>query len=400
MKFSRGWHYGWVITATYFMVMTAAWGTQGAFGPFINPITDEMGWSRGTVSGVSSINILISMIVGAFWGWLSDRWSVKGVIFIAGLLMGIGVFFSNMITSLWHFYLLFGFLAGIGLGGTPGPMAGITSRWFDKHRGLALGLGLAGIHGGVAIVPILAEYLISSGGWRLGFMGLGIVIWVLFLISALLIKEPKLQTETLRSTIQSSDDSNSVTEALRTPAFWILFGMTFIGFMVCIMTVVHLVPRAEDIGVGSSTAVTLLTVIGGMAALGTLGGGGLGDKIGPHRVFVASLSIVSVALLWLAFSTELWMLYVFAAVFGLGYGGWTPIIAAIAGNVFGTRHLGGIYGSILLGGGLGGMLGPLMAGYIFDATGAYLIAFLLGSGISVLAVLMALCPGGYLTAKR
>ena len=391
-------HYGWIITGTYFLVMASAWGAWGSFGAFVNPLNDAFGWSRGAVSWASSINVLFSLVLGAFWGWFSDRWSVRGVIVIGGALMGLGLFLCGLSGSLWHFYLAYGFLAGAGLGATAGPMAAITSRWFDRHRGLALGLGLSGIHGGTAAMPILAEYLISSGGWRLGFQGIAFIIWGVFLLCVFLIREPRRRTDdepapTAHDAVPDAD--TPLSQALRTPAFWVLFSMMGLSFLVSMMAVVHLVPRAEDIGVSSSTAVTLLTAVGILAAVGTLTGGALGDRIGQHRVFMIALCLIAVALMWLSFSTRLWMLYVFAVVFGLGFGGWTPLIAAIAARVFGTRHLGGIYGAILVGGGIGGMIGPLVAGYIYDATNGYLIAFLLGAGMALVAVALALLPASH-----
>ena len=397
---SNGHHYGWVITGTYFLVMASAWGSWGSFGAFVNPLSDDMGWSRGAISGASSTNVLFSLILGAFWGWLSDRWSVRGVIVIGGALMGLGFFLSGSSGTLWQFYLAYGFIAGAGLGATAGPMAAITSRWFDRHRGLALGLGLSGIHAGTAVMPILAQYFTSIGGWKLGFHGLSFIIWGVFLVCVFLLKEPRSRADAAAP--PSADDaapddaapdaSIPLSQALRTPVFWMLFAMMGLAFLACFMAVVHLVPRAEDIGVAPSTAVTLLTVLGALAAVGTLTGGALGDRIGQHRVFIIALCLMAAALLWLAFSAELWMLYVFAVVFGLGYGGWTPLFAAIAARVFGTRHLGGIYGAILLGGGIGGMIGPLIAGYIFDATDRYFIAFLLGAGLALVAAALALLP--------
>ena len=109
-------------------------------------------------------------------------------------------------------------------------------------------------------------------------------------------------------------------------------------------------------------------------------GGVLGDRFGARRVYLAALLLLTAALVWLTVSTALWMLYVFAVAFGIGNGGWFPQIPVLAGRIFGNRHIGTIFAALLLGAGVGAVVGPIVAGYVFDVTGSYKIAFIVAAG--------------------
>ena len=403
------------MAGTACLVLGIAWGTAiGGFGTFIKPLTEEMGWSRAAVSGAYSISVMVNFTVGIFWGWLSDRWSVRGVIAITGVLMGAGLFLTGYAQTLWQMYLFFGFIGGVGLGGTAGPLTAITTRWFEQRPGIAIGIIYAGFGAASAVMPILVERLIAFNGWRFSFQVIAIVIWGVFLLGFLLLREPpapdgrKAQESIARdpemvdtrreapSTPRSGDNqggeelSVSFVAALRTRPFWLLFGMMTAASVVLDMILVHIVPRAEDAGISSHVAVTLLTVNGLVNMVATLGGGGLGDRLGPQRVFLWSMVIMTLSLIWLTGSSSLWMFYVFVVAFGVGNGGWFPQTPILAARIFGKRNLGGIYSAILLGAGVGALVGPTLAGYVFDTTGRYFIAFVIAVVISAVGVVITM----------
>ncbi len=397
--------YRWVVAGTACLVLGIAWGTAiGGFGTFVKPLTEEMGWSRAAVSGAYSISVMVNFTVGIFWGWLSDRWSVRGVIAITGVLMGAGLFLTGYAQTLWQMYLFFGFIGGVGLGGTAGPLTAITTRWFEQRPGIAIGIIYAGFGAASAVMPILAERLIAYNGWRFSFQVIAVVIWGVFIVGFLLLREPpaaggrKVQESRREdpSTPRSSDDqrggesSVSFAAALRTRPFWLLFGMMTAASIVLDMILVHIVPRAEDAGIASHVAVTLLTVNGLVNMVATLGGGGLGDRFGPQRVFLWSMVIMTLSLIWLTGSWSLWMFYVFVVAFGVGNGGWFPQTPILAARIFGKRNLGGIYSAILLGAGVGALVGPTLAGYVFDTTGRYFIAFVIAVVISAVGVVITM----------
>ena len=406
--------YRWIIAAAAFLLLGSAWGTAiGAFGVFVNPLTEDMGWSRGGVSAVYSINIMVAFVVGIFWGWLADRWSVRGVIAVTGLIMGSGLFLTSISNALWQMYLCYGVITAIGLGGTGGPLTAIVVRWFPLRPGMALGSIYAGFGAASAVLPILAERLISLEGWRFGFQGLSILVWGVFFLGMIVLREPPWrhdspvpasqgaipesdpiaakQPGSISSGQEASGDmlALNLRSALRTRPFWTLFGLMFAGNVALNMMLVHLVPRAIDANVASATAVTLLTVMGLVNMVSTMAGGLLGDRFGARRMYLASLLLLTMAMIWLTASGSLWMFYVFTVAFGIGNGCWFPQGPVLAARIFGARDMGSIFAALLLGSGLGGVIGPIIAGYVFDTLDSYLIAFVVGTAVIFAALLLA-----------
>jgi MFS family permease len=156
------------------------------------------------------------------------------------------------------------------------------------------------------------------------------------------------------------------------------------------MVMVHIYSHAIDIGAPSMIAAGVLSLIGGSSILGRLVIGGASDKIGTKRAWLFCLMCQVAMMFWLTMSESVWMLYLFAPVFGFTYGGIVPLIPAITGEFFGTKNLGAIIGFMGFGPTIGGALGPFLAGYIFDVTGSYYFAFLLGVATTIVATVFAM----------
>ena len=140
---------------------------------------------------------------------------------------------------------------------------------------------------------------------------------------------------------------------------------------------VHIVPHAIDLGISTSNAATILAVIGGLSTIGRVIMGGASDRIGNKLALIICFVLVSMALFWLLVAKELWMLYLFAAIFGFGYGGTAALLSPTVAELFGLGSHGAILGVILFSGTIGEASGPVLAGHIFDVTGGYSLAFFL-----------------------
>ena len=152
---------------------------------------------------------------------------------------------------------------------------------------------------------------------------------------------------------------------------------------------VHIVPHAIDLGISDASAVNILAVIGGSMVVGRIVLGSAADRIGYRQAYIISFILVSAALLWLVLATDMWMLYLFAAVFGLANGGMGALSSPIVASLFGLRSHGLIYGVIDFGFAIGAAVGPFLAGYIFDITGSYQVAFLISAAIGVVSLILS-----------
>ena len=157
--------------------------------------------------------------------------------------------------------------------------------------------------------------------------------------------------------------------------------------MISIM--VHIVPHAIDLGVSTASAANILAIRGGVGILGTYILGALGDRMGNRQVFIIGFILTFLAFLWLGVAREVWMFYLFAVIFGFAVGGMGTSESPLVASLFGLGSHGLIYGVLGLGFTFGATVGPILTGYIFDATGSYQLAFWVCAAFAILGVILA-----------
>jgi len=393
----RRFFYGYVIVAAGFLILTIGYGAQYSFGVFFKPVLTEFGWARAETSGAYSLFMFMQGLFSILAGRLSDRFGPRIVISICGVCLGLGYLLMSQIHAIWQLYLFYGLLAGMGMGSWV-PILSTVARWFIRMRGLMTGIVVAGVGVGLIAMPPLANHLISTQGWRnsyiiLGFMALGIVL----IASQFLKRDPaqvgqspdgseQLSVENLRL----STEGHSFHDAFRTGQFWMLLVIYF-SFLFCIQTImVHVVPHATDIGIQALIAATILSAIGGVSIAGKVGVGGVCDRLGSRRSLIIVFVLMAISMLWLKLALAPWAFYLFAAIFGVAYGGSVSLQSPSVADLFGLKEHGAILGVVVFGGTIGGAVGPLITGLIFDNTGSYQPGFLICAGLSVLGLVLAL----------
>jgi len=391
-----------VVAAT--LVTTFSWGTQYAFGVFFKPLLTEFGWSRAVTSGAFSLIMIVYGLSSILLGGLSDRYGPRITILCGGFLVGLGIFLSYWIHSVWQLYLFYGLIMGIGMGGSYVPVMGIVSRWFGQRRGLALGIVVAGIGLGTLVMSPLSQFLISQWGWRKAYGIIGIIDWVIILSAAgLLAGDPREKGklpygQVIGDENLGSEDlvkkqwmdpvvSLSFSQAERTSSFWVFLVINFLWYLNLYMVLVHLVAYATDEGIPAIEAANSLALLGGCSIFGKIAMGRLSDRIGGKSAIAISFFLQTSATVLLITVGGLFMIYAFAALFGFSYGGVVPQQTKITGEIFGTASMGSILGVIVFAGSIGGALGPFLGGFIFDRIGHYKLAF----SLAALALAAAFC---------
>jgi MFS family permease len=303
----------------------------------------------------------------------------------------------SQVNALWQLYLFYGVIVGIGMGGLWIPLISPIVRWFEVKRSLMTGIVISGLTVGQLIAPLIISRLIVAHGWRLSYIILGgSVMLMIVLLSQFLRPGPG---QTGRPANGEREKQNSVSEskdfvlkeAVRTGQFWLVSMIFFcIGFTAFSVTV-HIYPHATKLGISDITAANILAISGGIGIIGNFVLGGIiGDIIGNRKVFIIGLILMVVSLLWIIPTREVWLLYLFAIVFGIGIGGAGTSESPLIARLFGLSSHGLIYGVVGLSWTLGGAIGPFITGYMCDVFQNYQLAFLLCAVIGSIGIILLL----------
>ncbi|MFC2047514.1 MFS transporter [Chloroflexota bacterium] len=386
--------YGYFIVILAFLIMLVGHGVFSAFGVFFNPVLVEFGWTRAMTSGAFSLALIIFGVMGVVMGRLTDRYGPRIVITICGILLGLGYLLMSQIGALWHLYLFYGVIIGLGMAGAWVPLLSITARWFVKRRSVMTGFVAAGVGVGGLITPLVANQLIIIYEWRIAYAILGGIVLIIVVTAAQFLKRDPSQKglspygsdESKEAALEPVTKSVSLTETLRHRQIWLLTTSVFcFGFFFYTITV-HIAPHAIVLGNSTTTAANILAIVGGISIIGNIVFGGVGDKIGNKWAYVICFIIMSAGLFWLVPSTEVWALFLIAGVFGFARGGADTVESPLTADLFGLKSHGVIYGVVALSFTIGAAIGPFLAGYIFDVTNSYELAFLICAVISVIGL--------------
>jgi MFS family permease len=398
-------HPAWIVLGALTACMMAASGLRAVFGVYIKPMEAEFGWSRGALSGAAAVSLLLLGAAGPLVGRLADRWGPRRVIVISLVLLGLGAVTSSMVQALWHVYLTAGLLLALGAGGVAmNTGATLVARWFEKRRGLAIGIAGGAMSAGQLVVIPLATALTLWFGWRASFFWLGIGLVALILpVGALLIRnDPEahglgaygatgpVQTSAQAAAIQRAGRV-SVSEAARTPQFWLLMGTFFVcGYTSNGMVLTHFMPHALEHNFSEIQASTALGVMGAMNILGTIGSGWICDRFGRRVPLATYYFLRGLSLLFLLYVWNAPSLHVWAAIFGLNYISTVPPTTTLTANIYGRYSVGELSGWIFFAHQVGAALGAALAGWVYELTGSYASAFVSAAVMAMVAAGLAL----------
>ena len=263
-----------------------------------------------------------------------------------------------------------------------------------------MGITMAGMGIGGVITPLLTQLFISNYGWRWAVIILGILTIVIIIPLAQLLKHSPQQAglqpyggDEITENKQSQSlapKGLSLSQAIRNGGFW-LYGFIQICTLFCLVTVmIHIIPHATDIGIPEVGAASILSTIAAVGIVGRLVIGFLSDRLGARLILTICLAMITLALIWLLFAEEIWMLYIFAGILGLANGGFVTLLPVVSAELFGLVSLGVIIGALGVFMTLGEAIGAPLSGAIFDITGSYRLAFLICVGVGVIAFILSL----------
>lgn len=385
----KGIYWGWFVVAGSFLILAMNYGSRYCFGVFIKPMFEEYGWSMALLSLGASLNLFMYAAGGILSGRLLDRLAPRWIMTIGAVLTGTGFVLTGFLRSPLELYLYYGILCGLGSAGI-GVVVSSSSvgKWFEKKKGLAVGVTTMGIGFGTLVLTSLAGYMVGHFGWRTGFVLLGgLIVLIGVTLSQVLMgkRTPEdhgwlpdgipLAMDAGNPPVESPPRENRFfsQRAFRTVPFWVMVLCFSIAVMAEMTAFVHQVSYGENLGIDRIIAASSIGLIGMASIFGRFFFGWFSDRLKDPK-YSASLGFLIMALgIFLLIRVEgASDLLVYAAVFGFGYGSLAPMMPILLYDRFGRRILGSTYGFLtFFVVGFGGGIGPFLGGWLFDRFGTY-----------------------------
>jgi MFS family permease len=394
-------YYGWIIFLMSVLTYMFMYGLRYSIGVFFVPLQTEFGWTEAMTAGVVTVFFWVYGVSGVFAGRVLDAIGGRKALLLGGLLLGAGGILSSFVTDAWQLYVTWGVVAATGAAILYILPTMVLARFFVKNRGKAIGWSSIGISFGQALLVPLAAWLIVTSGWRMAFIVLGsLVLGVVCVLGYLLFRDSPesiglavdggalVQGSTPHATTQEW----TVREAAATRVYPLLNISYFftVGSIISLLTFV--VPHIIGLGLDPLLASSAFGIIGVMSAVGSFIFGFISDMIGRKRtILVCALGIALAIFVSTTIPPDLTLLYAWATLYGLTYGGLPEQYAAIVADYFGSQHGPSLFGVIFFTGALGGGLLPLIGGYLADMTGTY-AATLLFLGVSMCVAAATILP--------
>lgn len=357
----------WVMVWATFVCLGVIFGVSYSFAAFFESFAKEFDAQRADVSWIFGICGLVYFVMGALGGMLADRFGPR-LVCMAGMgLIALGLFATSLAKSLDFIYLSYGLLVGLGIAFVYTPSIAAVQPWFTARRGLASGIASSGIGAGTLLLPVLVSLLLSQMVWRdaLQMLALGVVL--VGMSAAFLLERAPVQAGLSRGSLPG----RTLKEAVLMPSFrWLYIG-ALLGAPVMFIPFAHISAAARDAGVPEAQAVGLVGLIGIGSLVGRFAIGWLADRLGRVKTLMLMQALMGLSYLIWALADDQWVFALFAIWFGLSYGSIVSLLPAICMDLFGGKAVSAIIGTLYTGAALGNLLGPVVAGRIFDVTHSY-----------------------------
>jgi sugar phosphate permease len=397
MPFFYGW---WVAIATAIIILVASASPLYVFSALIDPLEEEFGWSRAAIGAGPSIAAVMVGLSTPVAGYLVDRVGAPRLLAAGVLFIGGGNLIISQMQSIWQYYIFVALLA-IGMGLADLPVCAVAvAHWFVKRRGRALGIMSAGA-GASGLMVVLAAFLIAPLGWRAGLLIVGSGQLAICIPLALTVRhrpeevgllpdgESAAPAEALadpppEAAADAGGDRHvgqskglTVRQALRTRSFWLLAAALVLTWVGSLAVIIHLIPYLdESAGFTEEGAALIAMGVPFGSLVGRLGFGWLADYFSKRSLMAAAWGLQGLGILIFAGVQSPWQAVLFLAAFAPAFGAAITVLPALLAEYFGLRALGSIQGLLMTAGMLGGFLGPICAGGVYDALETYRPAFL------------------------
>lgn len=394
---TNGWWNRWWIVVAAMLSLIVGQGSINVFaaGVFLKPVAAELGFGRGAISTAIGLSSLVTALALPFFGRLVDRYGVRPMLLSSITLFALATAALALLTpSTTVLILLFAISGIMGVGQTPTPYSKVITAWFDRQRGLALGLALAGVGLGTIIIPQLSNALVANFGWRIGYVGLGIAIFVLaFLPVALFVREPAPRSADRHAAAVAQGISFS--EAIRNRRYWATALVFFFAATTINGSIIHVVPLLTDRGIAPGVAAAALSAAG-LALIGAriIAGYCLDKIFAPYiAVFFLLCPMAGIAILASGIAGS-WPV-VGTILLGMGIGAEIDILSFVVSRYFGIRFFGTLHGFGFALALIGNAAGASILGWFFQLAHSYTPGFVVFEILLAIACVLMMTLGPY-----
>ena len=396
-KIYYGW---WVVLACFLIALYVGGVTFYGFTALFEPFRKEFGWSHTQISFAASLRGMEMGFFAPLIGFLVDRWGSRKVIIFGIATVGSGLILLSHTQSLLTFYGAF-FILGFGGGGCTSVVTmSAVAHWFDKNVGKALGVMASGFGASGLMVPVIV-WLIEAFQWRGALMVLGVGAWVLGIPLSLAIRKKPEQIEYLPGGQRAGESPPPgekkvpsvevrFREVIKNRSFLLLNLIEAVRMMAVATVAIHVMPYLSGVGISRSRAGVVAAAIPLMSILGRLFLGWLGDVVEKRYVMSLTFGLMSAGMVAFCFARAGWGLILFLLLFPPSFGGMMVLRVATLREYFGRDSIGKMLGFVMGSSSVGGIIGPTLAGWVFDSAGSYLPVWLGLSAITAAAITLVM----------
>jgi MFS family permease len=374
-----------------FCTVLAAYSIRYSYGTLLPEMLPALGITKAQAGIIYSSYFIAYTVLSPVLGLMADRYNMRVLLALFMGLMGAGTFLMQFSTSVLQASLFFT-LAGIGCAACWAPVMALAQRWIgDKRRGLSLSLIDAGSALGVMAAGAAVPIAVANAGWKMGWISLGIMGFVLAVVNFLLIRDyPRSKENQSSARSPSLRGKAAYGPILQDRRFW-LIGLAYLltGFTIIIPFTFLSTYEVQELAYPYDSATLLVTVIGAGGLFGKLTLGPISDRLGRIRILVLCAILIAGGCLGMAFSQGNALIAI-CFVYGIGYGACWAMYAASASDFFSKRAAGGIIGLWTFLMGIGSILAPIISGWVADRTGTLLWAFIIAAAGGLVSLILLL----------
>jgi len=399
----------WIIVAAMFVTMFFIWGAINCGSVFFVPILKHFGWSRAKLSIVFSIGWVTGGATGPLIGWLADRINPKKMMVVGATITGLGWLVLSRATNFGEFIAING-LFGICVGAsTVIPCSIVIASWFQARRGLAMGIAFAGSTLGGAVMTVVANHAVGSGGWRVGYVTIGLPILIIVVPMIVIFlrtrnaAEIRESNQTTDGIVSTADEDASIAlpgleiaQARKTRSFWMIATAQLMGGVTIGMGP-HFIAYLTGIGYTPAFAATVVSLYLVVTTAGTLLGGPFADRLGARSAMMATYILAAVGMVGMLMASRPLGLATTVIAGGFAAGALGVQMPLVMIESLGLKRFGSVMGLTGIFYTAGAAVSPIVTGRIFDQTGSYSVVI---AAFVVLLILCSLAISGCRTLER